>query len=37
MADSATVLSWLCSVLQGDFHGKVSGMSEMLVKRLLKN
>ena len=35
MTDSATVLSWLCSVLQGDFRAKVSGMSEMLVKRRL--
>ena len=35
MTDSATVLSWLCSVLQGDFRAKVSGMSEMLVKRQL--
>ena len=35
MTDSATVLSWLCSVLQGDFRAKVSGMSGMLVKRRL--
>ena len=28
MTDSATVLSWLCSVPQGDFRAKVSRMSE---------
>lgn len=33
--DSATVCSWLRSVLTGEFRVKVSGMSEMLVKRRL--
>ena len=35
MTDSATVLSWLRSILEGDFRIKVAGMSEMLVKRRL--
>lgn len=33
--DSATVLSWLRSVLEDDSRVRVSGMSEMLVKRRL--
>ncbi|MEL6804156.1 MAG: DDE-type integrase/transposase/recombinase, partial [Bacteroidota bacterium] len=35
MTDSATVLSWLRSVLEDDSRVKVSGMSEMLVRRRL--
>ena len=35
MTDSSTVLSWLCSVPQGDFRAKVSRMSEMLLKSQL--
>ncbi len=35
MTDSAIVVSWLNSVLIGDFRAKVTGMSEMFVKRRL--
>ena len=35
MTDSATVLSWLTSILVDDCRVKVTGMSEMLVRRRL--
>lgn len=35
MTDSATVLGWLNSILTGDCRVKVTGLSEMLVKRRL--